>query len=382
MLLAAGRGTRVGGATPKQYRSLNGVAVVRRTALAFLDLPEITSVRVVIDPAHRALYDDAVRGLGLAAPIDGGATRSASAWRGLEALADAPPDAVLIHDAARPFVDAALIRRVLEALRHGPAAAPGLALTDALVRCDDSGVLAPPLDRKGLHALQTPQAFAYPVALAAHRAAADREGPDNWPDDAAVLTAAGVAVRLVPGAAANRKLTIEADFAAARTPLTTADIALPRCGSGFDAHRFGPGDAVTLCGVRIPHSHGLIGHSDADVALHALTNAVLGAIGGGDIGAHFQASDPQWRDAPSRTFVEWSRDSARAAGARLINADLTLVCQRPALAPYRRAMTAAVATMLALPLSRVNIKATTTEGMGFTGRGEGVAALASVMALL
>jgi 2-C-methyl-D-erythritol 4-phosphate cytidylyltransferase/2-C-methyl-D-erythritol 2,4-cyclodiphosphate synthase len=348
--------------------------VLRQTVEAFLGHPAIDDVMVVIQPAHRAMYEAAVAGLPLPAPVDGGASRQDSVRLGLEYLAarTPPPAYVLIHDAARPLVDAATIAGVRAALDDGPAAIAAVAVTDTLKRGEGALVTAT-IDRAGLWRAQTPQGFRFADILTAHR---DLAGA-GLTDDAAVAERAGLAVTLVPGNPDNLKVTTQDDLARAALLLNAA---LPdvRTGQGFDVHRFAPGDHVTLCGVRMPHDQSLEGHSDADVGLHALTDAVLGAIGSGDIGSHFPPSDPQWHGADSALFLHHAVDLVRQRGGRIAHADLTLICERPKIGPHRAAMVARVAELLGIAEDRVSVKATTTEKLGFTGRGEGIAAQAIV----
>ena len=383
VIVAAGRGMRFGGDVPKQYRQLAGQPVLRRTASAFVAHPDITGVRVVINPDHRAPYDDAVGGLPLAPPVPGGAARQDSVRLGLEALADAgAPDLVLIHDAARPLIDAATISRVVQALATHQGAVAALPVVDTLKRGVE-GISAGTVDRSGLWRAQTPQGFRFPAILAAHRAAAGL----TLTDDAAVAERAGLDVALVVGSEDNFKVTTEEDLHRAEALLagsggapgdtaghTVGDV---RVGQGFDVHRFADGDAVILCGVPIPFDRRLEGHSDADVGLHALTDAILGAIGAGDIGQHFPPTDPQWRGADSGRFLAHARDLVRRRGGRLVHVDVTLICQAPKIGPHRAAMTDRLAGLLGLPPDRVSVKATTTERLGFAGRGEGIAALAT-----
>lgn len=370
LIVAAGRGTRLGAELPKQYLPLAGAAVLRHSARAFLDHPRIDRVRVVIHPDDGPRYAEAVSGLVLLPPVPGGASRQESVRLGLESLADAPPDLVLIHDAARPFVGADLVDRVLDCLGELPGAIPAVAVADTLKRGAEGRIVGT-VAREGLWRAQTPQGFRYPDILAAHRAAAGHE----LTDDAAVAEAAGLAVGLVAGADANFKVTTEEDLLRARQQLERplGDL---RSAQGFDVHRFGPGDQVMLCGVAVPHSHGLVGHSDADVGLHALTDALLGTIGAGDIGQHFPPSDPQWRGVDSATFLAHAAGLIAARGGAVGHVDVTLICERPKVGPHRAAMVARLAQILGLDASRVSVKATTTEGLGFTGRGEGIAAMA------
>lgn len=376
LIVAGGRGVRAGGGMAKQYRKLVGMPVLRRAALAFLADPRFRAVRVVIHPDDASLYADAVEGLDLLPPVPGGATRQESARLGLESLADHDPPLVLIHDAARPFVAADVLSRVLGALEAAPAAVPALPVVDTLKRAvagpGGEALVGTTVGRAGLWRAQTPQGFRFRPILDAHR----RFAGQGLTDDAAVAEAAGLAVALIEGDEDNVKLTTPEDFRRAERLLGAgAEI---RVGSGFDVHRFGPGDTVMLCGVPVPHERGLDGHSDADVGLHALTDALLGAIADGDIGSHFPPSEPEWRGAASHLFVRHAAGLVQAKGGALVNADITLICERPKVGPHRPAMIAVVAEMLGVAASRVSIKATTTEGLGFTGRREGIAAQAIV----
>jgi 2-C-methyl-D-erythritol 4-phosphate cytidylyltransferase/2-C-methyl-D-erythritol 2,4-cyclodiphosphate synthase len=316
------------------------------------------------------MYQAAASGLSPLEPVTGGATRQESVRRGLESLRDRAPGIVLIHDAARPLVDSALIDRMLAALAASPGAIPVLPVADTVKRASN-GIVQETLDRQTLWRAQTPQAFRYGDIMAAHNAAAGRE----LTDDAAVAEAAGLAVALVPGQEENFKVTTEADLIRARQLLVPAtDI---RVGNGFDVHRFGPGDKIMLCGIEVPHTQGLVGHSDADVGLHALTDAILGAIGAGDIGQHFSPSDPRWKGADSAQFLSHAASLVKARGGRILSGDITLICERPKVGPHREKMVARVAAILGLEPSRISVKATTTEGLGFTGRAEGIAAQAT-----
>lgn len=367
LIVAAGKGVRAGGGLPKQYRTIGGVPVLRRAIDALRAHPAIDSVRVVIAEGDEALYAAATTGLDLPAPVHGGATRQQSVRLGLEALAADPPGRVLVHDAARPFVTAAVIDRVLAALDAHPGAIPALAVVDSLRR--GGATVEAEVARDGLHRVQTPQGFAFDALLAAHRAATIEAT-----DDAEVLRAAGGSVALVPGDEANVKLTANEDFDRAEAALASRLIS--RSASGYDVHRFGPGDGVWLCGVLIPHNQGLIGHSDADAGLHALTDALLGCVGEGDIGQHFPPSDPQWRGASSDRFLVHAAGLIAAKGGVIDHVDVTIICERPKVGPHRAAMRARIADLLGLHPGRVSVKATTTEGLGFTGRGEGLAAQA------
>lgn len=374
ILVAAGRGSRLPGDVPKQYRRIGGEPILRRSARAFLEHPAIQGVRAVIHPNDRDLYEEATAGLGLLPPVHGGATRQDSVRNGLESLAALAPDFVMVHDAARPFVGANSIAAARQALDTQPGAIVAIPVIDSLKRAEAGHLTA--VERKDLWRAQTPQAFRYPEILAAHRAAAGRD----LTDDAAVAERAGLAVAIAPGSDDNFKITTEDDILRAERML--ARPLYPRTGMGFDVHAFGTGDHVWLCGLRIPHSHGLIGHSDADVGLHALTDAVLGAIADGDIGAHFSDRDPRWKGAASDQFLKHAIERARARGGRLLHLDLTLICEQPRIRPHHGAMVARVAEIAGLDARRVSIKATTTEQLGFTGRREGIAGQAVATVLM
>jgi 2-C-methyl-D-erythritol 4-phosphate cytidylyltransferase/2-C-methyl-D-erythritol 2,4-cyclodiphosphate synthase len=375
LVVGAGEGLRFGGEVPKQYRRLAGHAIVRRSLTAFLDHPEVTLVQAVIHPDHQDLYEDAVLGLSLPPPVHGGATRQESVALGLEHLAGNPPARVLIHDAARPLVDHGVISRVLAALETSPGAIPALAVADTLKRGDGS-IIETTIDRSGLWRAQTPQGFVFEDILAAHRHA----GGEDLTDDAAVAERAGLAVAMVEGAEDNFKVTRTQDLKRAeRTLGGGGDV---RTGFGLDVHRFEAGDHVTLCGVVIAHDFGLQGHSDADVGLHAVTDALLGAIGAGDIGAHFPPSDPQWKGTSSDVFLRHAGRLLSDMGGRIANLDVTLICEVPKIGPHREAMRARIADILEISKDRVSVKATTTERLGFTGRGEGIAAQAVATVVL
>lgn len=364
LIVAAGRGHRAGEGLPKQYRPIGGKAVLRRTVEAFLRHPGVDAVQVVIHPEDRELYDAAVAGLDLPAPVAGGASRQRSVRLGLEAV-DA--DRVLIHDAARAFVSAAVIDRVLGALATEEGAIPALPVSDSLRR--GGSHIEGEVERDGLYRAQTPQGFRFGAILAAHRAATCEAT-----DDAAVLRAAGGQVAIVEGEEANVKLTTPDDFARAEAAIAAAMTS--RTGMGFDVHRFGPGDHLWLCGIKVNHSHGVIGHSDADVGLHALTDAILGAIGDGDIGQHFPPSDPQWKGASSDRFLRHAASLVAARGGRIDHVDVTVIAERPKVGPHRDAMRQRIADILEIAVGAVSVKATTTEALGFAGRGEGIAAQA------
>lgn len=370
LVMAAGRGSRFGGARPKQYAALAGLPVLRRTVKCYIAHPAIDFVAAVIHPEDKALYDAAVAGLDLLPPALGAETRQESVRNGLEALAELNPDIVLIHDAARPFLAPAVIDRVLHAISPGTGAIAALPVHDSLCRADD-GVIASDVDRAGIWRAQTPQGFRYEEIRAAHAVATD----GCYTDDASVARGAGIAVAVVEGAEELFKITTADDLARADALLhQRADRS--QVGMGFDVHRFGPGDSVHLGGISIPHNQGLSGHSDADVALHALTDAILGAVGAGDIGHHFPPSDPRWKGADSAIFLAEAARKVRDRDGQIGHVDLTIICERPKVGPHRDAMRARIAQILAVDVGSVSVKATTTERLGFTGRGEGIAAQA------
>ncbi|SDD74332.1 bifunctional 2-C-methyl-D-erythritol 4-phosphate cytidylyltransferase/2-C-methyl-D-erythritol 2,4-cyclodiphosphate synthase [Rhodospira trueperi] len=376
LVVAAGRGYRVGGQLPKQYLTLGGRPILRHCLATFAAHPDISAVRVVIHPDDRPLYEQAARGLDLLEPVPGGAERQDSVRLGLESLEGLAPDQVLIHDAARPFLTMDVIDRVIAALDTHAGAIPALPQADTLKRADDDGGIAGTVDRAGLWRAQTPQGFRFGPIMQAHRAAAGQ----TLTDDAAVLEATGQTVVLTPGAEDNAKITTLEDLhRAERRFQGPGEI---RVGHGFDVHACGPGDHVVLGGVRIPHTQGLVGHSDADVALHALADAIYGAIAAGDIGRHFPPTDARWKGAPSDVFLRHAGGLVEALGGRIVNLDLTLICERPKIGPHRAAIVARVAEILGLSGGRVSVKATTSERLGFTGRGEGLAAQATATVML
>lgn len=368
IIVAAGSGIRAGGAVPKQYRPVAGQPLLRHAAARLLAHPSINGVTVVINPECRALYDEAVAGLALPEPIAGGATRQLSVLAGLEALAADPPDIVMVHDAARAFVPAAVLDALIAAFGDAEVdgACPALPQIDSLRR-GEAGRFSGSVDRENLWRVQTPQAFRYPALLAAHRAAAP-----GATDEVAIALAAGLSVAITPGDERAFKVTEADDFAKASAMTSYSS----RAASGFDVHRFGPGDHVWLCGIKVPHDAGLIGHSDADAGLHALTDALLGTIAAGDIGDHFPPSDERWRGAASDQFLAHAAELVRARGGIIDHVDVTLICERPKVGPHRDAMRARIAAILGIGLERVSVKATTTEKLGFTGRQEGIAAQA------
>ena len=367
LVVAAGSGSRAGGALPKQYRPIAGRPLLSHT-LDALEHPGIDEICVVIGEGQEPFYQRAVGDRLAMAPVLGGETRQQSVRNGLEALARTGASNVLVHDAARPFIPAAVVDRLLDALTRTAAAVPVLPVVDTLAKSQEQ--LGPIVSREDLVRVQTPQAFHFEKLLKAH---AMWTGPDAT-DDAQVARAAGVAVEMVAGDEALEKLTYEEDFR--RAELKLARPQESRTGFGFDVHAFADGESLWLGGLLIPHPRGLKGHSDADVVLHALTDALLGALGAGDIGDHFPPSDPKWRGAASSLFVEHARFLAESAGARIVHVDVTIICEAPRIGPHREAMRSHIADLLRLPISSVSIKATTTEGLGFAGRGEGIAAQA------
>ncbi len=381
LIVAAGRGLRAGAGSPKQYRQLGGVPVLCRTLAPFLAESRIGTVLVVTGAGDGERYDDAIGQLPesvrtrLAAPVEGGETRQDSVRAGLEALAAAGfTGSVLVHDAARPFVSPTLIERALAASAEHVAAIPALAVTDTVKRIDTTGQIEETLPREQLVSVQTPQAFAFQPLLAAHRAAY-AAAADGFTDDSAIMEWAGHRVATFAGDPMNLKLTYAEDF-----ELTERRFARPlvtRIGTGYDVHAFAEGDHVWLGGIRIPHSRGVTAHSDGDVALHALTDAVLGALADGDIGSHFPPSDPQWRGASSDRFLAFAAERVHQRGGRIDHLDLTIVCEGPKVGPHRVAIRARIAAIAGLRLDQVGTKATTSERLGFTGRGEGLAALAT-----
>ncbi len=365
LIVAAGKGERAGTSLPKQYEKLGGWPLLRRTVQAFGNL----TVQVVIGAGQEELAATALAGLALPPPVSGGATRQESVRRGLEALARDAPDFVLIHDAARPLISSKVIQAVVTALESGAdGALPMVAASDTLRRKDADGrwTLVP---RDNLYRAQTPQGFVYDKILAAHRDHAHEEVTD----DVALAELAGLKVQMVEGEEKNIKVTRKEDFALAETLLGSGDV---RTATGYDVHKFKDGDHIWLCGLKIPHSHGLEGHSDADVGLHAITDALLGCIGEGDIGQHFPPTDERWRGAASWKFLDHAASLVAAKGGVINHVDVTIICERPKVGPHRDAMKAKIAEILKVDPGRVSVKATTTEGLGFTGRREGIAAQA------
>src|SRR3984893_1466662 len=375
ILVAAGRGLRAGTGGPKQYRSIGGQSVIFRAMEPFCRHPQVAGWQPVLNPDDVAMFNEAVRELKHELPTNGGATRQASVHAGLEALAGQKPDVVLIHDAARPFVSAALISRAIKAASATGAAVPAIAVTDTIKLIGEAGHVEATPERARLRVAQTRQSFRYDVILDAHRRAA-RDGRNDFTDDAALAEWAGLTVATFEGDVANMKLTTPEDFVReeARLGAALGDV---RTGNGYDVHAFGEGDHLMICGVRVPHSKGFLAHSDGDVGLHALVDAILGALADGDIGSHFPPSDPQWKGAASDRFLKYAVKRVTARGGRIANLEVTMICERPKIGPLRDTMRARIAEITGLNLSRVAVKATTSERLGFTGREEGMAATAS-----
>ena len=375
LIVAAGTGTRAGEGLPKQYRPIAGLPLLAHTLRALQAAAPHAKLRVTIHPDFTNLYHAATAGLpGLAPPVTGGGTRQESVWAGLEALAADAPDIVLIHDGVRPFVSTALVERALAAAALHRAAVPGTAITDAIKLVDATGTICATPPRPQLRAVQTPQAFDFQTILLAHRQAA-ANGITGLADDSAVAELAGLPVHVFAGDPANVKITHVEDFALAEAKMraTCRDI---RTGQGYDVHAFCPGDHVWLGGVRIDHDRSLTGHSDADVLLHAITDAILGAIADGDIGAHFPPSDRQWQGAASAIFLKDAVARVTRLGGFIAHIDATIVCENPKIGPHRDIVRASIAAITGLDISRIAIKATTSERLGFTGRNEGMAVLA------
>jgi len=375
VVVAAGRGSRVGGDLPKQFRPIGGEPMIRQSLVMLLEHPNVGLVQPVIHPEDVAMFQSSAAGLDVLPPVFGGATRQASVRAGLEALARRRPDIVLIHDAARPFASAALVSRAIAAAERSGAAIPALSVTDTVKTVDAAGMVDKTLDRDILRLVQTPQSFAFPALLDAHRRAA-AAGREDFTDDAALAEWAGLKVSVFAGEPGNTKITNESDFARAEAAQFAA-LGDLRTGTGIDVHAFGPGDHVTLGGIRIAHIQALVGHSDADVVLHALTDAILGALADGDIGVHFPPSDPQWRGASSDRFLAFAIERLVRRGGRIAHIDINIVCEAPRIGPHRDVMRAEIARLARIAVERVAVKATTSEKLGFTGRGEGIVAYAT-----
>lgn len=382
VVVAAGTGSRAGGEKPKQYQMIGGRPVVWWALKSFCDHPAIAHIQPVIGAGQDALFAKSTVDLALEPPVIGGETRQDSCRLGLEALAKHEITHVLIHDAARPFVSAELISRVIAGLEKHQSAIPGLAIADTVKKAP-YGTVERTIDRTGLWAVQTPQGFAYDSICAAHDKAR-ASGQSSLTDDAAVAELAGLDVAIIPGSPDNRKMTTAADIAEADRALSASFHDLPdiRTGMGIDIHPFAEGDHVVLCGVPIAHTHRLAGHSDADAALHALTDAILGAIGEGDIGTHFPPNDPKWKNAPSAIFLAKAVELLARRGGKVGNVDIAILAEAPRIAPHLAQMKARLSALLGITEDRIAVKATTTEKLGFVGRGEGITAFATVLVRL
>jgi 2-C-methyl-D-erythritol 4-phosphate cytidylyltransferase/2-C-methyl-D-erythritol 2,4-cyclodiphosphate synthase len=375
VLVAAGRGLRAGAGGPKQYREIGGVPVIYRAMEAFSRHADVFAVQPVVNPDDSAIFTAAVAGLSHEAPVNGGATRQASVLAGLEALARHKPDIVLIHDAARPFVSEGVITRAIDAASRTGAAIPVVPVTDTIKITGENDNVEDTPDRARLRIAQTPQSFRFDVILEAHRRAA-KDRRSDFTDDAAIAEWAGLTVATFEGDVANMKLTTPEDFVReeARLASLLGDI---RTGTGYDVHAFGEGDHLMICGVRVPHTKGFLAHSDGDVGLHALVDAILGALADGDIGSHFPPSDAKWKGASSDQFLQYAIERVTQRGGRIANLEVTMICERPKIGPLRETMRARIAEISGVDISRVAVKATTSERLGFTGREEGIAATAS-----
>ena len=378
LILSGGSGDRFSAKIPKQYFKLGDKTIIRHAIDAFLEHPGIDVIRVVRRPQDKNLYEESVTGISILGPTDGGKTRQESVRLGLESLQDIKPKWVLIHDAARPFPNKNLITRALSGLTTSHAVVPGLPLLDTIKELeDDRKTIKKTIDRKKLWRAQTPQAFHYKTILNAHRTTIQEEVTD----DAALAEKNGITVTIVDGDNDNIKITTPEDIEQAKKMLNFSDT-VTHVGTGFDAHRFGPGNHVLLCGIKINHEQGLEGHSDADVPMHALTDAILGAISAGDIGSHFPPSDEKWRGAPSDHFLRHATKLVENLKGKILNVDVTIICESPKISPHRESMQKNISEVIGISLSSVSVKATTTEQLGFTGRREGIVAQAITSILL
>jgi len=376
LIVAAGRGMRAGGGVPKQYQQLAGKAVLTHTLQAVIGQPAISHTLTIIHPDDKELYKAATHpfGKGLLPPVMGGKTRQKSVLNGLLALRELNPDNVLIHDAARPFIDPQLITRTLEGLSHHEAVLPAIPVTDTIKQVERSIVMRT-VDRARLFAAQTPQGFSFPYILDLHKKA-DLVDNANFTDDASLVEWSGNSVQVIKGSVRNIKLTTQRDMEMAELVLAHALQLETRIGNGFDVHAFEAGNGVTLCGIKIPFDRQLKGHSDADVAMHALTDAIYGALGEGDIGRHFPPTVQKWKDVASAVFLEHAIEMVEKRGGKIINIDLTIICEQPKISLHHQKMREQLARIMDIKAQRISIKATTTEGLGFTGRAEGIAAQA------
>lgn len=384
LIVAAGRGSRAGDGLPKQYRDLGGEPVLTRTMRAFLAVPDIIQLQVVIHPDDATLYGDATARLSeadrcrLLPAAHGAASRSLSVRHGLEALGPQHEDAiVMVHDGARPFASRELITRAIDHARCHGSCVPALAVTDTIKRVGTGGEVVETVDRSQLRSVQTPQAFSLAMIRAAHGKAAE-QGRDDFSDDGALIEWCGLPLSTFPGDAANIKLTTPEDFVLAKLRMDHEAKLQTRVATGYDVHAFGPGDHIWLGGVKVPHTHGVVAHSDGDVALHALCDALFGVLGDGDIGVHFPPSDQRWRGASSDQFLAFACRRLAARGGIIEHVDVSVVCERPKIGPFREAMCRRIAEIAGIRLDQVGLKATTSERLGFTGRSEGLAALATV----
>lgn len=375
IIVAAGRGLRAGAGGPKQFRTIGGQTVLARAMAPFCTHPQVAAVQPVRNPDDADIFPQAAGDLRYETPVDGGATRQISVRAGLEALVKHAPDIVLIHDAARAFVTEAVISRAIDAALVTGAAIPVVPVTDTVKLVSDSGAVEATPSRAHLRIAQTPQAFRFDAILEAHRRAA-HEGRDDFTDDSALAEWAGLTVATFEGDVANMKLTTLEDFAReeARLGAMLGDI---RTGTGYDVHALTDGDHLMLCGVRVPFNRGFLAHSDGDVGLHAIVDAILGALADGDIGSHFPPSDPKWKGAPSDQFLAYAVDLVKQRGGRIAHLEVTMICESPKIGPLREAMRTRISEITGVPTSRVAVKATTSERLGFTGRQEGIAATAS-----
>lgn len=369
IIVAAGRGHRASKGLPKQYENIFSKSVLNHTIKSFTSCDTISTILCVIHPDDQRLYEKSIAPYDILPPVHGGPTRQDSAYLGLKAIEKFAPDIVLIHDAARPFIEANIIKTLIDTIACGEKAAlPAVPIVDSLKKADGDYVSSA-ADREGLYRAQTPQAFSYGAILAAHQAAEGQE----LTDDIAVAAASGIQAKIIAGSEAAFKITHREDFKKAEHYLMMQmnDI---RVGKGYDVHKFEAGDHVWLCGVKLPHNMALKGHSDADVAMHALTDALYGALAEGDIGRHFPPTEAKWKGAASNIFLKHAAAMVSERGGMIANVDLTIICEAPKVSPHADAMRASLAAIMDMDISRISVKATTTEKLGFTGRGEGIAA--------
>ena len=375
LILAAGFGSRTGLSIPKQYFEFDGQSILLRAIRPFLSHKLIDNVQVVIHPEHFDLYHSAISETKILPPVFGAEDRQGSSLIGLQAIRKLQPTHVLIHDAARPFVSPELIDRVISELSNSDACIPALPITETIKKVKD-GMVLETLDRERLQSIQTPQGFDFKTILNAHLANRNL----NFNDDASIAELSGITVAIVAGSHKNIKITNDSDVSDIQDRSTEKQIGEVRVGNGYDVHRFQTGDHLMLCGVKIPFNKGLSGHSDADVALHAITDAILGSAGAGDIGEYFPPEDPKWKNSPSEIFLIEANNIARKNSLKLVNIDLTIVCEEPKITPFKKVMLEYLSKVLKIDSNRINIKGKTSEGLGFVGRKEGIAAFAVVNA--